>query len=369
MGWARAAAAANLDMRASERDSPTSANDHYSAFPHQVGGHKQLSEEGGALVVPAPGLVAKPMGHGYWAGEDAFYDTLSSRADPLLSWCPTYYGTRVLSGRKHLLLEDLTHGMRRPCVVDIKLGTCTVASEAAWPKRVSHLLKDRHTTTRSLGLRIIGVRTPAAAAGGAAVVRDKSYGKRLRPEQMCDALRESFSADGALCAGAVREFVGRLERLLRLLSSAARWRLVSSSLLFVFDPSGAAPPQLRCIDFAHTYALRCAADHGYLYGLRNLIGLLGALLPAAASSSSAAPPPGARLAPSAAPLERLEAQLADGAGAPSEAEVVAAASVALHADELLEGLGHAELGGWVRAPSAVLPPAAPSRCLTPPPLH
>ena len=108
-------------------------------FKNQVGGHKELTEEGGALVVPSPGLVAKPTGHGYWAGEDAFYETLctpdplTKRADPLAQWCPTYHGTRVLAGRTHVVLEDLTHGMRRPCVVDIKVGTCTVASDAAWP--------------------------------------------------------------------------------------------------------------------------------------------------------------------------------------------------------------------------------------------
>ena len=112
-------------------------------FENQVGGHKDLTEEGGALVVPSPGFVAKPTGYGYWAGEDAFYETLSQRADPLLQWCPTYHGTRVLAGRTHVVMEDLTHGMRRPCVVDIKVGTCTVAPDAAWPKRVSHLLKDR----------------------------------------------------------------------------------------------------------------------------------------------------------------------------------------------------------------------------------
>ena len=108
-------------------------------FKNQVGGHKELTEEGGALVVPSPGLVAKPTGHGYWAGEDAFYETLctpdplTKRADPLAQWCPAYHGTRVLAGRTHVVLEDLTHGMRRPCVVDIKVGTCTVASDAAWP--------------------------------------------------------------------------------------------------------------------------------------------------------------------------------------------------------------------------------------------
>ena len=74
--------------------------------------------------------------------------------------------------------------MAKPIVLDIKVGTCTVAPDAAWPKRVSHLLKDRQTTTRSLGLRIIGVHQPAASTGGEAVVRDKTHGKRLRPAQV-----------------------------------------------------------------------------------------------------------------------------------------------------------------------------------------
>ena len=163
-------------------------------FENQVGGHKDLTVEGGALVVPSPGFVAKPTGYGYWAGEDAFYETLSQRADPLLQWCPAYHGTRVLAGRTHVVMEDLTHGMRRPCVVDIKVGTCTVAPDAAWPKRVSHLLKDRQTTTRSLGLRIIGVRQPPATAGGEAVVREKAYGKRLRPAQVGAALTANARA-------------------------------------------------------------------------------------------------------------------------------------------------------------------------------
>ena len=39
----------------------------------------------------------------------------------------------------------------------------------------------------------------------------------------------------------MREFAARLERLVALLSGAPCWRLVSSSLLMAFDPSGGAP--------------------------------------------------------------------------------------------------------------------------------
>ena len=44
-----------LTYRQSSRGSPAPV-----PYAHQAGGHReQLSEEGGALVVPAPGLVAK----------------------------------------------------------------------------------------------------------------------------------------------------------------------------------------------------------------------------------------------------------------------------------------------------------------------
>ena len=124
----------------------------------QVAGHKELSHEGGALLVPEPGKLAKPVGRGYFAGEDRFYRALGSYP-ALAEFCPRYFGTRSFGGRDYVVLEDLTHGMARPLVVDIKVGTCTVAPDAPWTKRITHLAKDRATTTRSLGLRVVGCQT------------------------------------------------------------------------------------------------------------------------------------------------------------------------------------------------------------------
>ena len=343
--------------RQSSRGSPAPV-----PYAHQAGGHReQLSEEGGALVVPAPGLVAKPTGHGYWAGEDSFYEALAATDPELCRWCPAYHGTRTYAGRRHVILEDLAHQMRRPCVVDIKLGTCTVAPDASWPKRVSHLLKDRKTTTRSLGVRIIGTRTPPPAGGdGEAVVRNKDFGKRLRPSQMGCALRAAFSADGELCTSAVREFARCLEELLVVLTTAPHWRFVSSSLLFVFEPEGGMPPQLRLIDFAHAYPLRSAsADHGVLYGLRNLLRLFCALLPTSPPPAAAAAADAVAVAAAAAGggggdgggvdvlTARPTAACDKGRPGDDDAALVARGRVALHADELHEGLGHSELAPWL----------------------
>ena len=48
------------------------------AFRNQVAGHQGLSHEGGSIMVPAPGKIAKPVGQGYFAGEDRFYKQLAS---------------------------------------------------------------------------------------------------------------------------------------------------------------------------------------------------------------------------------------------------------------------------------------------------
>jgi len=197
------------------------------AFDYQVAGHMGLSNEGGSLLVPEPGRIAKPVGLGYFAGEDRFYQTLRDTPE-LAAFCPAFYGHRSIRGRRFVVLEDLTHGMREPCIVDIKLGTTTVAPEAAWSKRITHLAKDRETTTRSLGVRLIGaMHTGAGADGGPRLKLGKPWGKAIRPGGLTAALRSVFSNEGRLCRRALRHYVLCLDKLLRVLQSASSLAAVS----------------------------------------------------------------------------------------------------------------------------------------------
>ena len=182
------------------------------AFANQVAGHRGLSKEGGSILVPAPGKIAKPVGQGYFAGEDQFYRQLASHPQ-MAQLCPAYFGTRSFAGRECVILEDLTYGIQRPCVVDIKVGTCTVAPDAAWGKRITHLIKDRATTTRSLGLRLVGAQVASGNEEGATVRMCKSWGRSLRANEMQDALHTCFSFEGRLCRDAVAEFLKTLKQL------------------------------------------------------------------------------------------------------------------------------------------------------------
>lgn len=372
---------------------PDAEEDEHEALPlpsfqNQVAGHKGISHEGGAILVPEPGKIAKPVGRGYFAGEDRFYRELHLHPS-LAAFCPAYFGTQTLAGRDYVILEDLTYGMERPFVVDIKVGTCTVAPDAPWTKRMTHLAKDRTTTTRSLGLRIVGAQNHSAGrtARSNPIRIGKRWGKALQPQDMGAALRSCFSDEsGHLCSAALRTFVPKLVELAQVLEAKPRWQLVSSSLLFVFQSDddakaaraaqqqqqqqqdrqvqGAAgdggtpcaPHAMRIIDFAHAYPLRHAKrDAGYLYGLYNLIRILRSFLDESGQGHSLAKLPPPPTQPACANFE-VNLSLAEGEighRQPGHDGVERLETspgpwgrVVLYADEFLEAFSHSPLGGW-----------------------
>ena len=58
---------------------------------------------------------------------------------------------------EYIVLEDLTQGMLRPCVLDIKMGTQQHGKFASASKVKSHTLKCQRTTSFEMGLRLCGM--------------------------------------------------------------------------------------------------------------------------------------------------------------------------------------------------------------------
>lgn len=302
-------------------------------LPNQVGGHKTMKDVPALLQLMWPGkgstgrFILKIL-HDGGRGlvELGFYEDLAAHVDEPGSreqepartdlegfLCPYYGAVRVYtdaiinddgqiiegSSTLFLVIADMCSGFDRPCVMDVKMGRTTVEPNEDEEKRLRQARK--YPNQPVVGFRYVGMRWASFYEGGEqprTVQKGKDWGANMLVENYGLGMA-TFLHDGThLRRGRVMSALGKLRRLLKWLNEQAIFKFYASSLLFTYDAADPEPVgdgnveedvEIRMIDFAHAVpvdgdgedgkgAATAPGDPGYLYGLKNLTGVMEELL-------------------------------------------------------------------------------------------
>lgn len=175
--------------------------------------------------------------------------------------------TLNISNIGFIKIQNITTTIERPCVLDIKLGLGKLKTD----KKLS-------MTTECFSFRICGMSVYQVKLG-MFLFRDKYWGRNLQVAELKDALTLFFhngnfiphsSIGKELNILVLRKFIKLIEKAYLSIGNTKGIRLVSSSLLLVYDAvNGTA--KLKLIDFENAeQTLNQEVDHQALEGISNL---------------------------------------------------------------------------------------------------
>jgi len=287
-----------------------------------VGGHG-ANDKAQAMQVSGEGLVLKPIQGGERGRrEAAFYKNISSSSDPSIAlfcqFVPQFFGiSRKVQedGTKaeFLMMENLTHGIKLPCIMDVKIGARTWGPDSSPEKQASqdasysgtifcifyllsfvsfifyllYLLFTKGGTKKPFGFSVPGLAVHRGTKDGEKadqVTHGKDFGRSLSVENINTLLPLFLAQD--IRANAAKKlakiFVEKLQKIQALFQVQTTFHFYGSSLLFVYDASACFSPELdqlersvsvKMIDFAHVWPAEGKVDANYLNGVNNLISL------------------------------------------------------------------------------------------------
>ena len=143
----------------------------------------------------------------------------------------------------YLILENLTHGLNCPYILDLKMGTQQHGPDESPAKIKSKIKKCETTTSKKLGLRLAGMQTYCESKRQY-LLKDKYWGRSLDEAGLRKALK-TFVTKGLEKEKQVevlKQVIAQVAGLTKCVQKMT-WRFYGCSLLIVFDGK---PRKRRC---------------------------------------------------------------------------------------------------------------------------
>ena len=217
----------------------TASHPEFTAYIPSFFGTLALAEPSQALP-PAALIVPDTLNH-QALGQPHVVDAVAVEK----AWAPSNGGK--ITTDSAIVLENVAARFKKPNILDVKLGARLWANDAPKAKREKLDKVAAETTSRSLGLRIAGMRTwqgpDAIGQKGVTLdgyrIYDKEYGKKFKSDNVRQGFEEYFCLGRARYTNrsirkVIRRFVEDLKGMLDVLEREES-RMYSASLLFVYE--------------------------------------------------------------------------------------------------------------------------------------
>ncbi|XP_025421410.1 inositol polyphosphate multikinase alpha-like [Sipha flava] len=257
-------------------------------YDDQVGGHKFTKEKPLlGLLKHKEGYILKSVEGGTKGkNEVRFYEELKNNETliNLRELVPSYFGTVTVKinskDMTFIVLDDITSGMKKPCVMDVKIGLQTWEPGCSEKKKKDENAKYKECKEEwSFCIPGFQVYDLLNSTLGHPRKYDKEFGKNLDPGKVISVFKTflNFNSEYLGLEKLVQSFTAQLDHIRRYFQTQKHYHFYSSSVLLAYDAETLTNnedtyPLLRVslIDFAHVTPANGQIDLNYLQGITNL---------------------------------------------------------------------------------------------------